>query len=162
MAAVACSVPPQLGTSLCQTIDVATWRQFEFEADELAGLVRRAFQAATGHVLATLRRDGSPRVSGTEVAFDGTDMTIGSMTGAVKARDLQRDGRFALHSSPAESGDAKVSGVAVEVGSAAERGSHLFRLDLEQAVFTSLGDDGKHLLIQVWRPGQPVERVKRY
>lgn len=144
---------------------MATWGQFEMEAGELASEVRRVFEASVSHVLATLREDGSPRVSGIEVAFDGADLTLGSMLGAAKAGDLLRDGRFALHAAPAEGGDAKVSGISVEVvdqESSAEPESHKFRLELEQAVFTGLGDDAKHLLIQIWRPGKAVRRVKRY
>jgi hypothetical protein len=139
---------------------MATWQQFEQEAAELAAEVRRVLTAEVSHVLATLRRDGSPRVSGTEVAFDGPDLVIGSMLGAMKARDLLRDGRFSLHSNPGPDGDAKLSGVAVADRSASDH--HKFRLDLRQAVFTGIGDDRRHLLIQVWRPGQEVERIKRY
>lgn len=143
---------------------MATWQLFETEAGELAAEVRRVFEQATSHVLATIRRNGSPRVSATEVQFTGTEMTIGSMLGAMKARDLINDGRFALHATPAEGGDAKVSGVAVEVDAQnrVERGSHIFRFELHQAVFTALGDDGEHLLIRVWRPGMPIEYIKRY
>ena len=139
---------------------MATWQQFEREAAELAAEVWRVLTAQVSHVLATVRRDGSPRVSGTEVAFDGAELTIGSMLGAMKARDLLRDGRFALHSCPGPDGDAKLSGVAVADASVDQH--HSFRLDLRQAVFTGIGDDRKHLLIQVWRPGQGVERIKRY
>jgi hypothetical protein len=143
---------------------MATWQRFEQEASELAVEVRRVFEQSTSHVLATLRRNGSPRVSGIEVQFSGPDLTFGSMLDAVKARDLLRDGRFALHSQPAEGGDAKISGVAVEVTepSALERGSHLFRFDIEEIVYTALGDDRKHLLIQLWRPGRDVTKFKRY
>lgn len=141
---------------------MASWEKFETEAAELAAEVRRVFEAATSHVLATLRKDGSPRVSGIEVAFTESELTFGSMLGAMKVRDLLRDGRFALHSNPAEGGDAKVSGVAVELESGPDRTSHTFRLDLRQVVFTAVGDDEQHLLIQVWRPGRPVERIKRY
>ena len=59
-----------------------------------------------------------PRVSGTEVVFRGDDLFLGSMWHAVKARDLQRDGRFAIHRPGAPEmvgGDTKLSGVAVEV-----------------------------------------------
>ena len=139
---------------------MATWQQFEREASDLAAEVRRVLTAQVSHVLATVRRDGSPRVSGTEIAFDGPELTIGSMLNAMKARDLLRDGRFAMHSCPGPDGDAKLSGVAVGDASVSEH--HKFRLDLRQAVFTGLGDDGKHLLIQVWRPGREVERIKRY
>ncbi|GAA3859850.1 pyridoxamine 5'-phosphate oxidase family protein [Saccharothrix violaceirubra] len=139
---------------------MATWQRFEDEAGGLATEVRRIFLASRGHVLATLRRDGSPRVSGVEVAFQGADLTFGSMLGARKAQDLARDGRFALHSTPAEGGDAKISGVAVEL--LAEGDSHLFRFDLAEVVHTALGEDGKHLLIRLWRPGLAVEEFRRY
>jgi len=139
---------------------MGTWQQFEREAPDLAAEVRRVFTAQVSHVLATVRRDGSPRVSGTEVAFDGAELIIGSMLGAVKARDLLRDGRFALHSCPGPDGDAKLSGIAIVDPRVEEH--HSFRLDLRQAVFTGIGDDRKHLLIQVWRQGREVERIQRY
>jgi hypothetical protein len=156
---------------------MTSWERFAEEAGDLAGAVRARFEATKHHVLATLRRDGSPRVSGTEVGFRGPDLTIGSMWGAVKARDLQRDGRFALHANPGdgsmEGGDAKVSGVAVEVVDPGELEAfraashpppgpfHLFRLQLAEVVLTSVGEGGDHLLIQTWRPGEPVKRVER-
>ncbi len=151
------------------------WQQFAAEAPELATAVRARFQAARHHVIATLRSDGSPRVSGTEVDFHGDDLTVGSMYGAVKARDLQRDGRFALHSNPGDAsmagGDAKVAGVAEEVvgedldrytdGSNSPGPFHLFRLRLGEAVLTSLHPDGDRLVIQTWRPGEGVVRRER-
>ncbi len=155
---------------------MATWRQFSDEAPELAAAVRARLEATKHHVLATLRRDGSPRVSGTEVDFSGDDLTVGSMWEAVKARDLQRDGRFALHANPGEGttmagGDAKLSGVAVEVGDDGKRAYeehanppepyHLFRLELAEAVLTSLHPEGDRLVIETWRPGQGVARTER-
>jgi hypothetical protein len=149
---------------------LATWKQFAAEAPDLAYAVRARFEVAKHHVLATLRADGSPRVSGTEVRIVGDDLTLGSMTGAVKVADLRRDGRFALHANPGdasmEGGDAKVSGVAIEVpddSAASDPGveeSHSFRLDLTEAVLTSI-EGGDHLLIQSWRPGEGVKEVRR-
>jgi len=55
---------------------MATWQQFEREASDLAAEVRRVLTAQVSHVLATVRRDGSPRVSGTEIAFDGPELTL--------------------------------------------------------------------------------------
>jgi hypothetical protein len=80
----------------------------------------RGFLGAHVHkTLATLRRDGSPRISGTEVIFAEGELWLGSMWQAMKARDLQRDPRFALHSGsddpPAWSGDAKMAGRAEEI-----------------------------------------------
>ena len=154
---------------------MATWQQFETEAPDLAAAVRARFEATKHHVLATLRKDGSPRVSGTEVRVYDGDLTIGSMWQAVKARDLQRDGRYAVHANPGDGsmagGDAKVAGVAVEVvdeaGLAAYASAtgppdgpfHFFRLGLAEVVLTSV--DGDHLVIQTWRPGGPPTRVER-
>ncbi|MFF2039142.1 pyridoxamine 5'-phosphate oxidase family protein [Kitasatospora sp. NPDC058170] len=155
---------------------MATWQDFEHAAPDLAPAVRARFEANKHHVLATLRRDGSPRVSGTEVDFIGADLTIGSMEGAMKARDLQRDARFALHAHPGdetmEGGDSKISGRAVEITDEVELAAwvadlpqpppgpfHAFRLELEQVVHTTVGDD--HLWITSWRPGEPVRRIRR-
>ncbi len=151
------------------------WQQFAAEAPELAAAIRSRFEAARHHVMATLRADGAPRVSGTEVGFQGDDVTVGSMYRSVKARDLQRDGRFALHSNPGDAsmagGDAKVAGVAEEVvGEELDRYTddsnpsgpfHLFRLRLGEAVLTSVHPDGDRLVIETWRPGEGVVRRER-
>lgn len=155
---------------------MATWEQFEKEAPELAASVRGRFEATKHHVLATLRRDGSPRVSGTEVRFHGPDLVIGSMWRSRKALDLQREGRFALHANPGDGsmrdGDAKVAGRAVEVTDPGElRGFvdsdhppepfHLFRLGIDEVVRTSLSPDQTHLVIETWQPGRPLRRTQR-
>lgn len=150
---------------------MATWRQFEQEAPELAAQVKRRFEAYETHVLATLRRDGRPRVSGSEVDFHGPDLTFGSMLGARKAHDLRRDGRCALHAHPAD-GDAKVAGVAIEVTDATGKealttggepagGFHAFRLDLTEAVLTTVDEEAQLLVIQLWRPGRGVTLTQR-
>lgn len=155
---------------------MSSWRVFEQEAPTLATRVRARFEATKHHVLATLRRDGSPRVSGTEVGFFRDDLMLGSMHEAVKARDLRSDARFAIHANPGdgsmEGGDAKVAGRAIEVTDshtlAAFVGEeqppepfHLFRLELTEAVLTSLHPDGDRLVIETWRPGEPVRTVER-
>jgi hypothetical protein len=157
-------------------MDVVTWDEFAGEAPELAAAIRARLEAAKHHVLATIRSDGSPRVSGTEVDFFGRDLVLGSMWEAVKARDLQRDGRFALHANPGDSsmagGDAKITGRAVEVTDPDERATfiadrkppepfHLFRLAIENAVLTSISSDGRALVVERWRPGEPVARFER-
>ncbi|MGW4896639.1 pyridoxamine 5'-phosphate oxidase family protein [Kitasatospora sp. NPDC004240] len=156
---------------------MATWQDFEQQAPDLAPAVRARFEANKHHVLATLRKDGSPRVSGTEVDFIGADLVLGSMRDAMKALDLRRDPRFALHSNPSdetlEGGDSKLSGLAVELTDASELAAyeaelpepppgpyHAFRLDLRQVVHTTV--EGEHLWIVSWRPGEPVRRVQRH
>ena len=134
------------------------------EAPELAGAVEARLTATKHHVLATLRQDGSPRVSGTEVQLRGPELTIGSMPGAVKARDLQRDGRFALHANPGDGtmdgGDAKLAAFRQEV-EAPPGPMHLFRLLLTEVVLTSLHPDGDRLVIETWRPDRGLSRVER-
>ncbi len=169
------------------------WDDLAAAEPDLAERVRARFESAKHHILATLRHDGSPRVSGTEIQFFDGDLTVGMMPGSVKANDLRRDGRYALHAHPGDGsmdgGDAKVSGVAVEVTDADERAAYLehlaattehaadeaasdtgeaapfefvlFRLRLRDVVVTSIHPDGDRLRIETWRPGGPIEVVER-
>jgi len=112
------AMPDAVTASTYQT-HMTTWNDVESAAPDLAQRVRRRFDATLHKTMATLRRDGSPRISGTEVVFAAGDVWLGSMPNAMKARDLLRDGRCALHSAPVDEkladGDAKLAGVAVEV-----------------------------------------------
>jgi hypothetical protein len=135
------------------------------EAPELAAKVEARLRSAKHHVLATIRRDGSPRVSGTEVDFRATgELAIGTGKEALKAKDLVRDSRFALHAHPGDGtldgGDAKLAGRAVEI--AHDEGDHyLFGLELDEVVLTSLNDAKNMLVIEWWRPGEAIKRVEQ-
>jgi Pyridoxamine 5'-phosphate oxidase len=86
---------------------MATWGEFAAEQPEMAARIRQRFDVRKHKTLATLRSDGSPRISGIEVEFGGDDLRIGMMSGSVKLQDLRRDPRVALHSpteDPTESG----------------------------------------------------------
>jgi hypothetical protein len=142
---------------------MTSWDEFTAAAPALAERIHARFAAAESHVLATLRRDGSPRVSGSEIDFRDGEAYVGSMLDARKAQDLQRDGRFALHAYPGieEGGDAKIAGRAVEITDPAEvakvqggQESHLFRLDVREAVLTSV--EGNTLVVESWHPGEWV------
>ena len=104
-----------------------SWSEFEAAAPELAARVRERLDAHTHKTLATVRRDGAPRISGIETRIEDGELWIGSMWHGVKALDLQRDPRFALHSGsdePSEwKGDAKLAGIAEEVTQPETRGS---------------------------------------
>ena len=143
---------------------MAAWSEFEAEAPELAARVRERLDAHGHKTIATIRRDGSPRISGTETELSDGELWIGSMRDALKARDLRRDPRFALHSASEDpdvwTGDAKLAGVADEV-SAADADSHRFRLDLREVSTVGLDEARKHLIIEVWKPGQGVRRIER-
>jgi len=146
---------------------MATWTEFETSAPDLARATRFRFEATKHHVLATLRKDGSPRVSGTEVAFHGTELTLGSMPGAMKARDLLHDARFALHANPGDGsmtgGDSKISGLAILspgiAGDATQPDADYFRLDILEVVHTEV--QGDELVIRVWHPGEEIREIRR-
>ena len=141
-----------------------SWSEFEAEAPELAARVRERLDAHAHKTIATIRRDGSPRISGIETELADGELWIGSMRDALKARDLQRDPRFALHSASEEpevwTGDAKLAGVAEEV-SAPDATSHRFRLDLREVSTVGLNEERNALVIEVWTPGQGVRTIRR-
>jgi hypothetical protein len=143
---------------------MASWGDVEREAPELAALARSLFDAFTHKTLATLRRDGAPRISGTEVEFADGEAWLGSMWRAVKALDLQRDPRFALHSGSADPpgwrGDAKLAGRAVDVTTPGAT-SHRFRLDIAELVVVRLGEPADHIVIESWHQGRGVSRLRR-
>jgi len=156
---------------------MASWDEVSKAVPELSAAVQRVFDSHIHKVMATLRRDGSPRVSGTEVSFRDGEVWLGSMPDALKARDLQRDPRVALHSTPSDAemtgGDAKIGGRAVEITDAAALEAmrtdeqpagpyQLFRVDVDEVVFITLeGDPPDHLVIESWHEGRGVQRVER-
>lgn len=141
-----------------------SWAEFEADAPGLAARVRRRFEAHKHMTIATLRRDGSPRISGTEAEIEDGELWVGSMWDALKARDLRRDPRFALHSASEDpdvwTGDAKLAGLAEETGSEPGK-AHRFRLDIQEASTVDLDDERKHLVITVWTPETGVRTMKR-
>ena len=157
---------------------MATWSEIEAAAPELAGRARAALDAHKHKTLATLRRDGSPRISGIEATIADGELWLGMMPGSRKALDLRRDPRLALHSASddppddptAWTGDAKLSGRAVEVddpalleklGAGDEADAHLFRVDITELVHTRVGDPADHLVIDLWREGAGLRRMRR-
>ncbi|MFF4502386.1 pyridoxamine 5'-phosphate oxidase family protein [Streptomyces sp. NPDC001401] len=154
----------------------ANWAAFASAEPDLARTVEERFGAFTHHVLATLRKDGSPRTTGLEVRFLDGELWLGMMPGSLKALDLNRDPRFALQANPGPGtgmggGDVRISGraVGVEDGEAKAAYSkeveppepfHLFRTELTEVVRTYVEDD-KYLVVEVWKPGAPVRTLKR-
>mgnify|MGYP002779628463 CR=1 FL=1 len=157
---------------------MAAFSDVEAEEPRFAARVRAAFDAHRHKVLATLRADGAPRVSGIEAAFAAGDLWVAGMPRSVKFADLRRDPRMALHSGSDEpdtfSADAKVSGRAVEVAGGEQRAVfaeatgnpaggdyELFRVDLEQVVLTAVAPAKDALEICSWRPGRGLTVVRR-
>ena len=155
---------------------MATWNTFATEAPALAETVRTRLDAHVHKTLATVRGDGSPRISGTETELVEGDLWIGSMWQARKAIDLRRDPRFALHSGsddpPGWEGDAKLAGVAEEItdpdriraingGKGPSGPSHLFRLDLREVSTVGLNAACDKLVIVVWTAAGGLRRMER-
>jgi hypothetical protein len=139
---------------------VATWAEFETSQPALAEAGRALlYQFGVGLAfLATVRRDGGPRVHPMCPVIEGGAMYAFIVPGPKQA-DLHRDGRFALHSFPCEDNEdafyctgtvrpeedpatrraiAEVfvterSGVGVP---APEPDHHLFRFDIERCLLT--------------------------
>jgi hypothetical protein len=150
---------------------MTTWAEFAAAEEVFAGRVRELFTARKHLTVATLRRDGSPRISGTELEFSDGEVWLGMMPGSLKARDLRRDPRLALHSptlDPPEAapgewpGEAKLAGRAVEVSDPARTDEpHRFRVDVTEVVLTRVAEAGDHLVIETWHPDRGLERLLR-
>ena len=160
-----------------------SWNDVEQAVPELAAAARAAFDAHKHKVLATLRADGSPRLSGNEASFRDGDVWLGMMHRSRKALDLLRDPRLELHSAPIDVelklGDARLAGRATEVtdpevirgfaaASAAEHEGmeppspfHLFRVDVTDVTLIRVGDPPDHLVIESWSAKEGYRRIER-
>jgi hypothetical protein len=146
---------------------MTSWHEFTQAAPAFAARVRARFDAHRHHTLATVRADGSPRISGIECVFEDGELVFGSMPGARKGADLVRDPRFALHSAtvdPVEGdeaswpGEAKISGRAI-----ASRGpdGDRFRAEIAAVVHTHLDPAATLLIVEWWTPDGGLRQVAR-
>src|SRR4051794_28013963 len=108
---------------------MGSWSEVTEQAPEIAVLAKTRIEVTGLAFLATIRKDGSPRISGIEPSFFGDDLWIGMMDGSLKAKDLQRDARFALHNASVDKavteGDVKISGRAIEIDSDEQKADFL-------------------------------------
>ncbi|MFI5225957.1 MAG: pyridoxamine 5'-phosphate oxidase family protein [Candidatus Limnocylindrales bacterium] len=155
---------------------MSTWAEIEEAEPELAGAVRARFEEHGFGLLATLRRDGAPRISGVVPLFALGELWLPMLPGSRKALDLLADPRFALHCATIEkdlaAGDAKLSGRATPVDDEATVDNFcaafaevtddpppdgpfpLFRAEvLDMSIVRS---DGDRLDIRWWREGEGV------
>lgn len=97
---------------------MASWSDFAADAPQLAGEIRFLLQQygpGLGY-LATVRADGGPRVHPVSPVITAEGLFCFALD-SPKRRDLERDGRYALHSFPPEESDdeAYVAGRALPV-----------------------------------------------
>ncbi|MFN8471096.1 MAG: pyridoxamine 5'-phosphate oxidase family protein [Anaerolineae bacterium] len=140
-----------------------SWKDLETGDPELAALGAERFARFGVAYLATLRRDGSPRVHPVTPIIGQGRLFLFMEPTSPKGHDLRRDGRYALHSavsdSSGDSGEFFIAGCATFRDDpatrrlAAESASYapadryvLFELDVESAASTLYND------------GQPVRQ----
>ena len=150
---------------------MSSWAEFEHAEAEFARRVRALFDAHRHKTIATVRADGSPRISGIEAAFDSGELTFGSMPDARKGADLRRDPRFALHSATVDPvpgaeadwpGEAKIAGRAVAAGpTTTGPEGDLFRAAITEVVHTHLDEAARMLVVEWWTPTTGLRRVER-
>ena len=151
------------------------WSAVEAEEPEFAARAKALFDAGRHKTIATLRSDGSPRISGIECEFVDGQLRFGSMPRSRKGSDLHRDPRFALHGptfhpeqgeEAAWTGEAKISGRAVPAGPVTAPDSdepmgEFFVADIGEVVVTGLNDDATRLVVESWTPERGLRRVER-
>ncbi|HEY8457209.1 MAG TPA: pyridoxamine 5'-phosphate oxidase family protein [Actinopolymorphaceae bacterium] len=125
-------------------------------------------------LLATIRSDGSPRISPMEPRIFEDRLLLVGMPGTTKFRDLARDPRFCLHTATVDpsvrEGDAKLWGEVVNVQDKAMHKRFADKLfedtgfDLRGRDFdpfyvadltgaSSVGFEDGRLTIRIWKPG---------
>jgi hypothetical protein len=155
---------------------MVTWRDFQAAVPEFAAAVEARLRPYRHHTMATIRRDGAPRISGTEIEITDEHLVLGMMLGTRRAADLRRDPRLAVHGhsvDPPEGDDAawvgevKVAGRAVELrppegAEGAEAQHDSFAIDIAEVVVTRIGDPADHLVIERWTPDGGLVTTPRY
>ena len=155
---------------------MSTWEAFGQAEPAFARRVRSLFDAGRHKTIATLRADGSPRISGIECEFTDGQLRFGSMSAARKGADLGRDPRFALHGPtfhPEEGkesdwpGEAKIAGRAFPAGpvpaddAGEQPDGEMFVADITEVVITGLDAGATKLVIESWTPERGLLRVER-
>jgi hypothetical protein len=130
-------------------------------------------------MLATLRRDGSPRISPVEPYLFHAHLLFGAMSWSLKAHDLLRDPRCALHSAITGpdngEGELKLYGRAVQADDQVRDGCQgwwterprgtatVFVLNIEQAAFVSWDTEHSQMIVRRWSPQRGyIERTREY
>jgi len=153
----------------CDTAPTTTWHQLEQAAPDFARRIRTLLDQAKHKTIATLRADGSPRISGIETTITDGQLTFGCMPHSRKGADLRRDPRFALHGPTTDPidgneaqwpGEAKISGRAIPTGPPGPDGDH-FTADITEVVHTHLDPAATKLVIDWWTPEHGLRTIER-
>ena len=139
---------------------MATWDTIVMAAPELAAMVQARFLGHPHHILGTIEKNGSPRLSGINVMWDEGVVWFGCMPDSRKVVDIGRDPRIALHSAPLseelEGGDARISGRALPLDHVqvlawrpdTPSDGMFFQVDIEKVHLVEV--QGKDLRVSMW------------
>ena len=152
---------------------MATWAEFAAAEPEMAALGARLISNRTFQVayLATLRKDGAPRVHPVCPVLAGDHVYLAIGPQSPKLHDLRRDGRYMLHAMPGkDDAEFNIRGRATEANDAATHAEVeqaasavglnvmpreiIFRLDIEQAATTyweNVGQANTRPIRRRWR-----------
>jgi len=135
-----------------------SWNELAAGSPEMAEFGEKCFASEVAY-LATVKKDGAPRVHPVTPIIGEGRLFLFMESTSPKGHDLQRDGRYALHCSVADSGGGQgeflISGTAQLIESDATRSiavKHasytpsdkyiLFELAIDTAFSTEYDDDG--------------------
>jgi hypothetical protein len=159
------------------------WADFEVAASELATLGRERFERFGFLFVATVRKDGGPRVNPVEAYVVDGHLVLNMMWRSRKALDLLRDPRIYLHTPITDRlgapGEFKAAGRALPIEEPAlweaasdvieaaidwrpPKRSHFFTVEVDRAAFITYDEDGTQH-VKRWRRDQPTvyERVAK-
>ena len=156
------------------------WSELETRQPRLAELGRRRLLAPGVVLVATIRRDGTPRVSPVEPYLMDDDLWLSMLWQSTKAKDLSRDSRILVHniitSRDGGDGEFKVRGraevsedpavqrryaeaVADNLGWRPEPGRfHLFAVDIDEVTVVRYDDATGDQYVTRWPAGREFVR----
>ena len=148
-----------------------TWHEFTLQDPALAALGQERLDRNGLVMLATLRKNGWPRISPVEPLFFNGQLYLGMMWRSQKALDLLRDSRCCVHNTVSDrhatEGEFKVFGRALEITDPGDRERyaeavfqkigfrpqepeyHCFAIDIQSAAANTLGDVEFHH--EIWK-----------
>jgi hypothetical protein len=155
-----------------------SWRELELAAPEVADPGMERLNERRIALLATLRRDGSPRISPVEPFFAEGHLLFGAMAWTLKVRDLDRDPRCTLHSpvtGPNEGEpELKLYGRAIEADADLRAScpsgwwtdqphevARVFSLSIEEAAFVTWDYEGGEMTVIRWSRETGLKTIRR-
>lgn len=150
---------------------MASWDTFATEAPVLAAMVHARFVGHPHHILGTIEKSGSPRLSGINLMWDEGVVWFGCMPGSRKVLDIHRDPRISIHSAPLSEelvgGDARISGCAHPLDFSkilswrpeTPSGGSFFQIEIEKVHLVEV--EGKELRVSMWDTENGLRIVNR-